>query len=81
MYLAFDLLFVLVIHISRLLQSLNGTFMCLIFFITAILWDGEDSSNPILMVRKVRLPGLTACLKVTLLHTSTECILNPELLK
>lgn len=81
LYLAFDLFFVLVIHSSRLLHSLNSAFRCLIFFITATLWDREDSSNPILMVRKVRLPDLTACLKVTHLHPRTEYILNPGLLK
>lgn len=81
LYLAFDLFFVLVIHSSRLLHSLNSTSMCLIFFTTATLGDREDSSNPILMVRKVRLPDLTACLKVTHLHPRTECILNPGLLK
>lgn len=81
LHLAFDLFFVLVIHSSRLLHSLNSTFMCLIFFITATLGHREDSSNPILMGRKARLPDLTACLKVTHLHPRTECILNPGLLK
>lgn len=51
------------------------------YIFTAILWDREDSSNPILIIRKVRRQDLIAFLQVVQLHTSAECILNTGLLK
>lgn len=55
LYLAFDLLFVVLLKL-RLLYSLNISFVYLILLITTSLWDKNDnSSNSILMVRKLRL--------------------------